>query len=41
MSGALRSVGTSCQSHISKINCLDGSRGLAKGHGDVANALLT
>jgi hypothetical protein len=39
--GALHAVGTPYQFQIPKINCLDGSGGLIKDHGDVANAFVT
>jgi hypothetical protein len=39
--GALHAVGTPYQFQIPKVNCLDGSGGLIKDHGDVANAFVT
>jgi len=39
--GALHTVGTPYQFQSQKINCLDGSGGFIKDHGDVANAFVT
>jgi hypothetical protein len=41
VTGVLHSVGTPYHFQISKLNCLDGSGGLIKDHGDVANAFVT
>jgi hypothetical protein len=41
VSGVLHAVGTPYQFQIPKVNCLDGSGGLIKDHGDVANAFVT
>jgi hypothetical protein len=41
VTGALHAVGTPYQFQIPKINCLDGSGGFIKDHGDVANSFVT
>jgi hypothetical protein len=41
VTGPLHAVGTPYQFQIPKINCLDGSGGLIKDHGDVANSFVT
>jgi hypothetical protein len=41
VSGVLHAVGTPYQFQIPKVNCLDGSGGLIKDHGDVANSFVT
>ncbi len=41
VSGVLHSVGAPYQFQIPKINCLDGSGGLIKNHGDVTNPFVT
>ena len=41
VTSALHAVGTPYQFQIPKINCLDGSGGLIKNHGDVTNSFVT
>lgn len=41
VTGVLHAVGTPYQFELLKINCLDGSGGLIKDHGDIANAFVT
>jgi len=41
LSGPLHAVGTPYQFHPSKIECLDGSGGLIRDHGDVTNSTVT